>query len=290
MATAAQVIKAALQRILVQGSEADLEPDEYQDAIFDLNNMMLAYDAQGIRLGYTSVSDLGDTITIPPGAIMGTIDNLAIKVAPDYGRTASPELIRDAETGLNIMRLLGVNLPETEMPYTLPVGSGNEGSWVRVRDYHFYDDNESVILNDTVPAFGILSLENNSTATTISIAGTGVLVAGSWKAEGAFKFDATAAGRFTYQPASDLSVTLTAEMDIESAAASDQIVSAWFYENGYAIAGSKRSVTIENGGIGKLRMEWAMTLSEDDYIELYIANESGTDNLTVTDCRFRVNQ
>jgi hypothetical protein len=40
MATVAQVAKASLQRILVQASEAPLEPDEYQDYIFALNNYM----------------------------------------------------------------------------------------------------------------------------------------------------------------------------------------------------------------------------------------------------------
>ena len=75
MATAAQVVKAALQRILVQGDEADLEASEYQDSIFAMNNYMLDLDASGITLGYTEVSNLGDEITIPTGALRGLIAN-----------------------------------------------------------------------------------------------------------------------------------------------------------------------------------------------------------------------
>ena len=60
MATVAQVAKSSLQRILVQASEAPLEPDEYQDFIFSMNNYMAELDAQGIQLGYTVVTDLGD--------------------------------------------------------------------------------------------------------------------------------------------------------------------------------------------------------------------------------------
>ncbi len=60
MATVAQVAKASLQRILVQASEAPLEPDEYQDFIFSMNNYMFQLDAQGVQLGYTEVSNLGD--------------------------------------------------------------------------------------------------------------------------------------------------------------------------------------------------------------------------------------
>ena len=83
MATVAQVAKASLQRILVQASEAPLEPDEYQDYIFALNNYMAQLDAQGVMLGYTVVDSLGDEVTVPTGALRGIIANMAIEVAPD---------------------------------------------------------------------------------------------------------------------------------------------------------------------------------------------------------------
>ena len=77
MATVAQVAKASLQRILVQASEAALEPDEYQDFIFAMNNYMAQLDAQGIVLGYTQVSNLADEVTVPTGALRGIIANMA---------------------------------------------------------------------------------------------------------------------------------------------------------------------------------------------------------------------
>ena len=94
MATVAQVAKSSLQRILVQASEAPLEPDEYQDFIFSMNNYMAELDAQGIQLGYTVVSDLGDEVTIPTGALRGLIANMAIEVAPDYNGVVSGRLSR----------------------------------------------------------------------------------------------------------------------------------------------------------------------------------------------------
>ena len=65
MATVAQVAKASLQRILVQASEAELEPDEYQDFIFAMNNFMLSLDADGVSLGYTEV--MPSTLSIGSG-------------------------------------------------------------------------------------------------------------------------------------------------------------------------------------------------------------------------------
>jgi hypothetical protein len=155
MATAAQVLKAALQRILVQGSEAEFEPDEYQDAIFDMNNYMLDLDAKGIALGYTFVSDLGDDITVPVGALRGVIANVAIEIAPDYNGTISPALVKAASDGLDTMRLLGTSIPTTRFPGTLPLGAGNEGDRVGLFGQHFFPDLEAEILAETTGAIGL---------------------------------------------------------------------------------------------------------------------------------------
>ena len=101
MATVAQVAKASLQRILVQASESVLEPAEYSDYIFSLNNYMTELDAQGIQLGFTEVSDLGDDVTIPAGALRGVIANMAIEVSPDYGGVISDGLVKAAREGMN---------------------------------------------------------------------------------------------------------------------------------------------------------------------------------------------
>ena len=154
MAKASQVLKAALQRILVQASEAPLEADEYQDAIFSMNNYMLALDAEGISLGYTEVSSLGDDITVPTGALRGIIANVAIEISPDYGGVVSPGLVKAAEEGLRAMRHLGQRMGASEYPSTLPLGAGLEGTrgW---RSTHFFPELENQILAETTGAIGL---------------------------------------------------------------------------------------------------------------------------------------
>ena len=163
MATAAQVIKAALQRILVQDSEAPLEPDEFQDSIFAMNNFMLDLDAQGVKLGYTEINNLGETVTIPVGALRGLITNLAIEMAPDFDVQVSGTLAQIANDGLKAMRRLGVRMQRSRYPGTLPIGSGNEGDSVGFRSDHFYDDQEALILSETT---GPIAVETATTATT----------------------------------------------------------------------------------------------------------------------------
>jgi len=155
MASAAKVIKAALQRILVQDSEAPLDASEYQDSIFAMNNFMLDLDAQGVKLGYTEVISLGDEVTIPPGALRGLIANLAIEVSPDYDGTITQGLAQAANDGLKAMRRLGVRIRTSQMPSTLPIGSGNE--WDGSSEYRFYPDLEAEILSETTGAIGLES-------------------------------------------------------------------------------------------------------------------------------------
>jgi len=158
MATVAQVAKASLQRILVQASEAPLEADEYQDYIFALNNYMLSLDAEGINLGYTEVSNLGDDVTVPTGALRGIIANMAIEVSPDYNGQITPALVNAATDGLKVMRRLARNIISTAYPANLPIGSGNEDG-TRLTDTHFYPDLEDTILAETT---GAITLETNT--------------------------------------------------------------------------------------------------------------------------------
>ena len=155
MATASQVIKAALQRILVQDSEAPLVASEYQDAIFAMNNWMLDLDAMGVKLGYTEVTNIGDEVTIPPGALRGLIANLAIEVAPDYDAQPTQALVSAALGGLKAMRKLGVRMTQSRFPSTLPIGGGNETDGYRTT--HFYLELEEKILAETTGSIGLES-------------------------------------------------------------------------------------------------------------------------------------
>lgn len=153
MATAAKVLKAALQLILVQASETDLEASEFSGAIFTMNNYMLALDAEGVKLGYTEVINISDEVTIPTGALLGTIYNVAIALAPEYDGVIGPGLVDMAGNGMSAMRKLGVTIGPSAYPSTLPVGSGNAGPCSV--DRRFYPELEAQILAEATGAIGL---------------------------------------------------------------------------------------------------------------------------------------
>jgi hypothetical protein len=157
MATAAQLVKAIGQEILIRAVEAPLEADESQDIVFAMNNYMTAQAANGINLGYTVVTDLGDEITVPAGAIQGMIANVAIMVAPQFGAEVSQGLIVQAKIGLQAMRQLGVTIGKMQFPGTLPIGSGNEPTDNGFNNDHFFENSDDNILTETNQNIGLES-------------------------------------------------------------------------------------------------------------------------------------
>lgn len=157
--TAGSVIKSALQEILVQASEAPLEPDETIDALLYMNRFMAAQAANGIALGYTEVDDTSDVITIPGGAIEGLVFNLAMKLAPQFGKVVDVTLARNAKDALATMRNIAVKVGRAQFPNTLPRGSGNEDDGVR--QDQFYPDHGGQILTEQT---GPILLEDDTVA------------------------------------------------------------------------------------------------------------------------------
>jgi hypothetical protein len=123
-----------------------------------MNNYMSELDASGVQLGYTTVSDLGDEVTIPTGALRGLIANMAVEVAPDYNGVISAGLAKAARDGFNTMRLIGQSMGKSRYPCTLPIGSGNENNDFGLSG-HFFPDQESSILAETT---GAIALETNT--------------------------------------------------------------------------------------------------------------------------------
>lgn len=158
--TAGTVIKDALGEIIVLGAEAPVEGEDAQAGIRYLNRMMAAFDADGIALGYTEVSNFSDLITVPAGAIDGMVTQLAVRLHAQYegADPLSQDLLARAISGKNTMRNLAVTVGATEYPSTLPIGSGNE--WESNRTSRFYPDLEAEILAETT---GAIALEDSTT-------------------------------------------------------------------------------------------------------------------------------
>lgn len=148
-------VRLILSKIIVRESESDYEADEVQDTIEMMNLYAQSLSAKGLNLGYTNVSDTGDDITVPDGALMGLLANTAVRIAPMFGATVSPALIAEAKDGLNAMLQLGVPMSASAYPSTLPRGTGND--YEVYDNYHFYPGEEETILTESGGSIGLES-------------------------------------------------------------------------------------------------------------------------------------
>ena len=277
MYTAEQVIKSVLQRILVQGSESDIEASEYSDAIRDMNNFMFALEANGTSLGYTEVVSIGDEITIPNGAIRGLIANLAVEVAPDYDRPISSALANAANDGLKTMIRLGRKKFTSSYPSNLPMGSGSQ---CITRDDAFYDDAETVLVQSI--------LASNSEATPISAINTPVKVVGDWTAKETQSFVTTNDGKIVFIGSDAKYTGVTATLGIKTSDGSSVTGSAYIAINGVVNASSKITFSLSGDKSIGLAEVLSQSLSKNDYIELFVENQTDTTNIIVTNAKLKV--
>lgn len=114
--------------------------------------MMAMWVARGIRIGYNgadtpSDSSLDDQSGLPSKAIEAAILNLAIAVAPSFGKAVSMETKQAASTALNALMMAIAAPRRITYPPTLPKGAGSKSSYRR-----FFE-----------PAEENLELENDNT-------------------------------------------------------------------------------------------------------------------------------
>jgi len=125
MATANDIIARAFARAGIRASEAALEPEEIQDGL-DLLNDMLSNWEPVYHLGFSPVAGVADPVRIPRYANAAVIDALAIVLSPEYHKPVSQGLAASAKLSMDNMLTANINLSDVDMPSTLPLGSGNQ--------------------------------------------------------------------------------------------------------------------------------------------------------------------
>jgi len=136
---------------------------------------------------------------------------------------------------------------------------------------------------------GLLSMQNNATATTIAAIATPVRVAGVWTSVSADSMTASTSGRLTYDLSDSRVLSIGADLTIDPAAGTSQSVSVYIALNGAVIDGSRISTTISTGAPQSLSTQWRIAFTLADYVEVFVQNATATNNLVVSRAVLRVN-
>jgi hypothetical protein len=129
--TKRQFVEGAFEEIGMANYVFDLQSEQLQSALRRLDAMMMEWNAQGIRLGYPIASspqdsDLDTETNAPDSAWEAVITNLAVRIAPGYGKTVSPDTKMVAENAFNTLMQRATFPLEKQLPETMPIGQGNK--------------------------------------------------------------------------------------------------------------------------------------------------------------------
>jgi hypothetical protein len=120
--TKGALVTSALSELGLADYEFDISAEELSSGVRRLDSMMAAWSDMGLRLSY---SDGGpdDDSGIPGVAVEAVISNLALRLAPSYGKQVLPEVKVTAKAALN--SLFRVSTHPTEMRLgMMPKGAG----------------------------------------------------------------------------------------------------------------------------------------------------------------------
>lgn len=129
MLTKRYFVMSALREIGIASADFDLQPEELQDALKRLEGMMSTWHSQGIEIGYpmSTSSDLDDEVSITDAAHEAIVTNLAVRLAPSYGKMASQDTRKVARDGYNVLLIRAARPSEMRIGPT-PVGAGNKST------------------------------------------------------------------------------------------------------------------------------------------------------------------
>lgn len=104
MSTGTQIITRAYRMIGVKSASTPLSATEIADGLEALNAMLVRWEADGLAMGFSSLSSAGSTIGIPAEAEEGVCANLAVTLAPEFGVTPAPKIVEMADSGLRALQ------------------------------------------------------------------------------------------------------------------------------------------------------------------------------------------
>lgn len=123
--TKGELVQAALNEIGIAGREFDISPEDLEDGVRRLDSMMAMWSSKGIIVSYpfSNNSKSSDDSAVPDTAEEAVYTNLALRLAPSYGKQVSMETKVAAKMALNTLMSFSARPQERQLPL-MPKGAG----------------------------------------------------------------------------------------------------------------------------------------------------------------------
>lgn len=260
MTTADGLVTDAVALVLSDEENISLEPQVAAIGRRFLNDLCAEWELGGTYLNYTPVVSASDLITCPSGAISGLKHGLAERIAPILSAPISDDLRANIRSSVQALKSNFVRPIVSNYPGTLPRGAGN-----RWRNTSRFTYTEPEVRGE---------LTRTSQAVTITTIDTPVRI-GGWTVAWDYAFTA-----------SDTSLTYNIdgqrlgliEAHLTTLTAGSENFTFYVYKNSAQLAPGVPVTADETRNVFVQRAE---PMVKNDVFELYVENNSGTENITI---------
>lgn len=254
-----------------------ITPGSYFGFFFGGYNYKITYANFIDGLGVTgTIEQAGDVTGTPVLDVQGTVNyirnleagaGIDLGISVDNGITISHNFTIDS-TGEPLVQDAGDPSPTV---VSLVAGTGIllETSGATV-----------VITSVDAVSYAAATMQGNSTATVIAATSTPVKAAGTFVAGAALNFTVDATGRITHTGTASRHV-VNAIVTLDVASGSNHVISLYIAKNGTVLPETKMSDTVSSGLVRSIATFINTDMNPTDYFEIFVRNESTTDDITV---------
>lgn len=253
--------------------------NSYMDYFVNGTNYKIAYTDFVGGLGVTgTIVQEGAVTGTPVLDVDGTINNIrnlengsgiVTNVSPNNGITIAHNISYDT-TGAPLF----LNTTATS-PVIASIVAGNGISVTST-------DNYVTIDQVGIAEYANVTMHGNSTETVISSTATAVKVAGTFVVGDEAGYTGDTTGRITHTGNTARHI-INAIISISVASGTNHRISMYIAKNGTIITTTKTTATTSSGLYRSLATFANLELDDGDYVEIFVRNESTTDNLIVLD-------
>lgn len=129
------IVDRAFKLLSMSGFELDENPEDSQDILQTLDDMMAELQTGSYDFGYLLAEDvtesyLGDIAGIKRDALSGISHKLALRICSIYGKQPPVLLLNQADDAYNAMLTIYQNIPSVEYSTdNIVLGTGNKVRW-----------------------------------------------------------------------------------------------------------------------------------------------------------------
>ena len=260
--------------------------NSYLDYVVNGTNYKISYDNFVANLGVTgSIIQTGSVTGSPVLDVDGSVNKIR-NIESGSGVNANVS----AENGIKLSHNFTASADGLPILLNTTAASPTIASIVAGSGISVATVNDSGIEISSIGAdiYGQVTMQGNATATTIATQGTPVKVAGTWVVQTESNFTGNTTGRLTYNGSTTEVVSASVSITFSHAAGVSDDLAVYIAKNGSVITASKLTRAVTGSARGNVGTFFNVSMDTSDYLEVFVANDSDINDITVVDCLFGV--